>query len=48
MINQIIAISLLVISVVSTTELFIKKDQMLNKTVKNFEIETRKLHNIQK
>jgi hypothetical protein len=43
MINQIIAISLLVMSAVITADLFIKKDQSLNKTVKNFEITTQNL-----
>lgn len=43
MINQVIAISLVVMSAVVTADLFIKKDQTLNKTVRNFEINTQNL-----
>ncbi len=48
MINQILAISLLLTSVVLTADLFIKKDHSLNKLVKNFEIQTQKLHDNKK
>jgi hypothetical protein len=48
MINQLVAIWILIVSVVLTADLFIKKDQSLNRTVKNFEIQTKNLHHHQK
>jgi len=44
MLNQLVAITLIIMSVCITADLFIKKDQSLNKTVRNFETNTKKLH----
>ena len=42
--NHIVAISLLILTLILTTELFIKKDQELQNSVHAFEKNTKKLH----
>lgn len=43
-INQLLSISLLILSVVLTADLFIHQDKILAQAIKNFEKSTQKLH----